>query len=57
MDRNIIKTITTASTELLKRLVTECHWVMAHLNTKQGQEDARKENPNKLCGNRYHRVV
>jgi len=47
MNRNICKAITTESTEL-ERLVAERHWelVVAHLNTTQGHEDSRKENPN-----------
>ena len=47
MDRNIIEPITTAKNEL-KHLVAERRWelALAHLNTIQGQDDARKENPN-----------
>jgi len=46
MDRNYINAITTASTKL-ERLVAERRWesFLARLNTIQGQEEARKENP------------
>jgi len=47
MDQNIIEPITTAKNEL-EHLVTEHRWelALAHLSTIQGQDDARKENPN-----------